>query len=96
MKIFILLLDLGYYPEEHYIKAISAYDLDEAKNILLEQEFADNPEITIQDINESLSEWIEVPVSLSKKGTYFPGEVTHILTGGEHSTTRAIEIFKRR
>lgn len=93
-KLYILLFDLGYYPEEHWVKTISAFDLDEAKHLVLNEEdsIPKKDEWTIETLNDMLSEWIEIPIQVSKKGTYFPKPVTHIING-DGSKTKAIEIL---
>ena len=95
-SLYIMYFDLDYYPNEHWVATASAFDLDEAKHLILERDMQkDNPEATIEDVTEALSEWVEIPIQVSKQGTYFPKPVTHVITGNGEKT-RSIEILIRK
>lgn len=88
-KIYVLYFDLDQWPDGHWIKVVSAYNLDEALELVTE--FEDAKEM--DPLREQLSHWIEIPVQISKQGTYFPKSVTHVIGGGEYTLTRAIKIL---
>lgn len=98
MKTYILFFDLDYYPNEHWVRVVSAWDLDAALHLVHEAKDNTLPDgdhnISLDIIKESLSEWIELPIALSKGGTYFPKTVTHAIAGGEHTNLKSIEILK--
>lgn len=92
-KIYVLTLESSLRGKITH-EVISAYDLDEAKHLMLDKlNSGGNPHWKMEDLEDKLITWLEIPIWISKQGTYFPKPVTHVISG-DGEVTKSIEILK--